>query len=253
MLKGRIFAATILATIAFLVAVGTAGAAVSGENTILDQRDGRIFIPLRDRTSGDLADGFGTSANQVIFGPPGQRTAGRVSFALGFDLTSEFPEGFFVDPAGTSLLVITLTDLDFRPVNVSGVRYSETLALSFMPDADGEPPETPDLVIDADNYGNFTVGFVRTNRTTLEYTINLQQDLGLTQADFDAMNADKEFGLHVTLGSEAINLLPGPRLYRSQAETIRGGDFVGFGAIPEPATLGLFVPGVLLLARRRRR
>jgi hypothetical protein len=221
-----------------------------GVNDTLNATGGWLYVPLKARTSGELGDGgrIGLFSDAVTMGT-GQRSAGAVNFTWGFDLSDEFG-ATAIDP-DTAQLVLMFRDMDFRPINVNGLIYAETLGLEFLRDA-ADAAAGPDLVLDDTNYGNYRAdGFGATKRTDVTYTFHLRDDLGLTPEDFDALNVDKEFGMSLTIGSTMAYRGAGTITFTNTREQIDPGQFAAFG-VPEPLTMATMATGMGLLWLRRR-
>ncbi|MCK4602749.1 MAG: hypothetical protein KAU28_09800, partial [Phycisphaerae bacterium] len=174
------------------------GASITGTNPVLTASGGSLFIPLTPAASGTLATGGpGWSSDSATVSGVGGTSSGFVSFVLSFDLSSELGPGEIVEPI-TSNLVLTFDDMDFKPDPIGPTLLQEIMALTFLRDAT-DAPGAVDLVMNNLNYGLYRPdGFGETDNTTVSYLLNMLLDLGLSNADFDDMNADKEFGLYVT-------------------------------------------------------
>ena len=236
---------------------------ITGSNATLDDNGGRLYIPLTPSASGTLGeDGVGLSPDTVTL-VGGDSAGGWVDFALSFDVADAMG-GEAVDPTQPLSLTLTFRDIDFRPVVSAsgGLRrtYRESLEMAFLRDA-ADDPGAGAITIDHTNYMTYrlTPGS-RTDDRTCVYSLDLTADLGVTQADIDAMNADGEFGLYVRLASyvesygrgrgrpRSVTLHSGPEDLGGSFQVIASGS-----PVPEPAALGvLALGGIALIARRRR-
>ena len=235
----------------------TSDAAIFGTNPVLDANCGGLFIPLKPSTSGVLgASGtVGLVSDTVTLYADDAVSQGYVEFALSFDLSSMLVNpGEVVDP-DTAMLSLVFDDFDFAPDVYSYFVLQEEVELSYLANAGASTPGTPDLVLDGTNYGSYcTQGWVSTDNVERTYTLSLKDDLGVTQAEFDAMSADKEFALHV----QCNGILTHTR-YRCDGDSISNSSeqievSMEFLPIPEPGTaLVVVLGGLAVLVRRRRR
>ena len=255
------FASLLILCLLALFPIG-AEAAVIGLNDDLGALGGQIFIPLQPAASGTLNQPWPSNSTQRVGVDPDriklpgrQGTSGFVTFDLIFDLTGQFGEQMVIEPDSASLILLA-RDIDFRPVALSGATYAETLAMTFMRD-DGTRSATT-LTLNRDSYVGFRddfdpTGQYQTNQFQATYTINLQDDLGVTSEDFDQMMEDLAFRLSVTLGAELDSTIAGGREYRNTQEMFANSFEFAQVAIPEPASAALLACGAVAMALRRRR
>jgi|GEM_PF-5039375 len=180
-----------------------------GINAMLDANGDDLFIPFTPENSGTLGDtrpdgkGIGLASDSATL-TDDDATSGSVSYVYSFSNGSPFLPNYYFDPV-TGEFVLTFNDIDFKPVSLlnfggSGldILFQETVAITFLANA-SDTPGPVDILMDQSNYGNYRPdGFGETNNVTVEYRVNLQNDLGVTPAEFDSFNADGEFGLYVT-------------------------------------------------------
>ncbi len=276
---GRVFLPVLIAAVV-MVAANTAAGYVVGTNPILEGVDGRAYIPMSPKTSGEL--GYSTDGRviglqgEIVAVRKGDVTEGSLNYFLEFDLSTYLaPNGepIAYDPAevptDTMDLFLDLTDIDFKPQMQFGLDYTETLELRvFTLDkalelTGGEVPFT----LNKDNYFNYgdfgDDEGAETNNTQVRYTVNLENDLGLAADDFTRMFTDMGFQLEVTIGSRMERIAAGVGRYRNGPEYLGDyrsdegglGDVPSNGlefVIPEPMTLSLLGLGALGLLRRRR-
>ncbi|NLF29923.1 MAG: PEP-CTERM sorting domain-containing protein [Planctomycetes bacterium] len=280
--RGRVVLSIV--AIVLMFAANGAMAYVAGTNDILEQTQGRAFVPLKGETSGVLGDVQGGRtiglAGDTITLRNGQVSQGSLTYDLLFDLSDNFEDGapVVVDPAAvrtdTMDLFLDLTDIDFVPETNAGRSYSESLTLRLF--AAGREVELTNgegaFRIDATNYGNYRgvegPDFGPTNNVQVRYSINLESDLGLSAADFAQILGDMSFILEVTVTSTTLRTAPGTGTYRNSPEYLGdysaddgvGGDpsrgnGLGFEltVIPEPMTASLLALGSVGLLLRRRR
>ena len=256
-ITATLFAATLLL---MLPAEAVASPAV-GSNSILDDANGRIFIPLKPATSGDLGSAVnfmsvplppgkkvGLHADSVTVGPSNPVSQGFVVFDLFFDIDEEVTPEFPIVAGGQ--LFLNLFSINFSPQSVGSISHWETVALQFEAGGTFAPNPTV-FTIDETNYGDRRTdgqGFDGiTEGVWIEYEIDLTTHLGVTPAEFAQVSADEAFTVWVTMASRT----EGRGAVVNLAETFHGRD-VAF-VLPEPsAAVMLAVGSVLWLVRRRR-
>ena len=251
----------VVATASILGLTLAANAAdVIGTNAVLDANGGDLYIPLKPSTSGNLGDSIpgppagdmvGLQSDSLTLYSDHATSSGFVSFVLSFDLSGELQPGE-VMCCDTEALVLEFEDIDFKPYDIGWFNFRETLELTLLRDA-GDVPGPVDLTIDDTNYGLYCGGFVETNNQTVTYTLGLKNDLGLTAADCQDINEDKEFGLLVTFRTQIEHLRA-----NCCGDTIRNtpealANSFSVCAIPEPATFLIALAGVLLAIMRKRK
>lgn len=233
-----------------------------GTNSVLDATGGSIYIPYSPLTSGVLGDSVGggkfagLQAEDITL-KSGVTVGGSVTFKLVFDLSGEFGPLEVLDRA-TAGVVLNLYDIDFKPMMWgSGLKTEswETMQISFLRDATDSGHNGPSVTLDANTYGAYRDdGLIDgpTDKVTVRYELFFLDDLGLSQEDFDNIDADMEFALYVTLscfnkrhGGSSVTIRNTPELLGHSFE---------FNKIilPEPATMALLAGGALALLRRRR-
>lgn len=198
------------------------GKSLAGTNALLAGNGDDLYIPFTPENSGTLGDlrpdgqPIGLTADTATLTDDDTST-GSVSYIYTFDNGSPFLPDYYFDPA-TGELVLLFNDIDFKPTlfpDIFGggldLTFKETLALTFLANA-SDTPGPVDLVLDETNYGNYRAdGFGETNNVTAEYRLHLRDDLGVTQAEFDDLNADGEFAFYVTFSVilTTVDLDPG--------------------------------------------
>jgi len=228
-----------------------------GTNDILDnETGGELYIPFQPSHSGTLGDLIGGGPDRVgmqsdsiqlwLLNPS---SSGSVTFELEFDISADL--GLFPEIDRNSMeLLLTFDDIDFKTDVYSFYTLNEILTLEFKADPGGPTSGTP-LTIDESNYHVYS-GMAPghpTDNVVVTYEINLKDDLGIAEADFLDMEADKDFALQVTFEALLNRTFDAPFVTNS-SESI-GNSFVVTG-IPEPATLVMMGLGSLVLIRRRR-
>jgi len=260
-------------------------AAVSGYNDYLEQHEGKAYIPLKESTSGVLGGPqiggggiAGAKPDTLTLSGKDAFSGGWITYDLFFDLTKNMsPSGEpilygeqTIDVA-TMDLFLDLVDLDFLPVFNSGRVYLEILELTFIrDDGDGGTSEGPSVQIRSDNYStDFGASVVKTDNQAVTYVVNLHDDMGLTDDDFEQILDDMSFTVQVTVSSYMQRLVGGTGRYTNSLEYLgdySAGDsdngFTGddglpvnaldFELIPEPMTLALLSAGSIALLRRRK-
>jgi len=242
-----------LSLFALLTAVPATGAVVFGTNAILDGNGGELYIPFSPAASGVLGDGgtVGLVSDSVTLSDSGS-SAGFVKFLLTFNLSSALGPGETVDP-NTAVLQIDLFDIDFIPDVYSSMTLTEMFSVSYLADAGDTPPVAFDLTLNEGNYGNYRPdGFGATSNVGATYYLSLKDDLLVTAAEFDNLNADKEFALWIQFDLTIEHTGAGTNTYINSSEQFDSGN-IAFVAAPEPATLVLLAVGACGVLLRRRR
>lgn len=266
----------LLATSVFAMAaagfVGQAAGNVDGTNAFLDKKHGKIYIPSKPQSGpvqgGEVSDALGTkvgpgkyvgaASDTVKIAGLGAST-GEVSVTLNFLTGGSVETGDGVaqevsamDPA-TAALFLTFNDMDFKPTDTRGYTYSETLELYFLRDVGDEPSQTPDLVLDASNYLNFrSDGGIATNKTKATYTLGMAAHLGVSSADFDAINESGHFAILAKFTTHLTNNSKKTQSFRNSPESFGAvqSDVIG---VPEPTSLAVIAIGSLVTLIRRKR
>lgn len=258
---------------------------VSGYNEFLQDAEGKAYIPMKPATSGMLGESLGTrevgeKPDTITLNQKGASSMGSLSYELFFDLldnTSPSGEPVLYAPENVDVstmdLFLDLVDIDFLPVTGAGRIYLEMMTLTLS--GIGECPyytdgPAPSLTIDMNNYTDFGPdGLTETNNAAVTYRINMQDDLGLSQDDFDQILDSMTFSLMVTVSSYTERTAPGSGTYVNTLEYL--GDYSAgtedngfsgpdgipvnallFDVIPEPMTLALLGAGSIVLLRRRK-
>ena len=224
---------------------------ITGHNPVLDDRIAKyLYIPLKTTSSGVLGAQL-TAKTKVALDKDsvrlksGQEAEGEVSFLLTFGIDGAFDRD-------TAELEIAAIDLDFRNQVVSGANYREWVDLTII--ADPGNAGNVDFTLDQSNYGLFRLdGFGKTNNTKAAYSLNLMTDLGVTSAQFDAMEAGGGFGVMVTLHSEIDRFGKGSHTYINTHEEFNMEFSSAPAPAPEPVTVGILATGIPMLLLRRRR
>jgi len=248
------------AAVATLAVVGTGSASAMpavGTNDVLDNvTGGDLFIPLQNDDSGvlgDLIDGgperVGVQADTVCLSALNPTSSGYVTFELVFDITADL--GAFPNmDRNTTRLLLTFDDIDFKTDVYSNYTLNEILTLEFRADPGGPASGVP-LTIDESNYHVYS-GMApghETDNVQVTYEISLKNDLGITEADFLDMEADKDFALLVRFDSQ-LELTSGFLACPTNSAEAIGNRFTLVG-VPEPTSVALLTAGALALIRRR--
>ncbi len=235
---------------------------VSGNNAVLESTGGNFYVPLTSTNTGALGVvGIGLSPDQIIL-TDGDSIAGWLELKLTFDLTEAFDAGAALDADNPFAIDVTARDIDFKPVTVNSAglkaTYRDTMQIAYLRDAT-DTPTAWGLTVDETNYLTYkTNSGVATHNTPATYRLDLTSILGLTQADVDDVNADKEFALYIRLNSYTEyqdQNRPGDSMTIDGAVKEIGANFeVGYthGPIPEPMTISLLVLGGLAVLGRTR-
>jgi hypothetical protein len=269
---------TVLVSLATLaIAIPASGAVITGQNDLLNSKKGKVYIPNSQLNSGLLGQNYsatpdfkagrvGMNQSGIRLSGSGTTSSGDMTFMLRFSLPTVLEGAIAKGQEDKANILLTLGDLDFRPVVNKVLRYTETLDLTLVMDPDNfemSNEDTPDLTIDSSNYGNFRPGlkvgtgkkdnFGPTNGKKITYTINLLGDLGMSADELASINETREFGILVTLHSTSERLRNGSAKYKNTSESFAGNfQYVAGQGVPEPLTLGLLAAGSLMVLKRRR-
>ena len=178
-------------------------------------------------------------------------SSGYVSFELLFDLTVDLSIFPSMDRNSATLLLM-FEDIDFKTDVYSEYTLNEVLEIQFRADPGG-PASGSTVTIDDTNYWNYSGMAANhdTDNVSVTYEVNLKNDLGISEADFLDMEADKDFALWVTFDADLAYTGRNGELVNNSSEAL-GSSFALVG-VPEPATLTLLAVGGGLLIRRRRK
>lgn len=217
-----------------------------GTNPVLNNPSfsGDIFVPLRTANSGTLTlGGIGTVSDSVTLSGNGTTATGFLMFSLTFDISGE------INPLAPDIvsgnLLLRFQDMDFRETNVASTfLYRESLSVAY----DGNEA----LELNNTNFENYAEGIppIATNNTTVVYNLDMRGDLGLDDADFAQISADKVFTINMIWRTHTTHIRTGTHTLRNTAEKVDLNDFT-FASTPEPATLVLLSAGGLAMLRRR--
>jgi len=241
---------TVAAVLLLGVSLQSASASmIVGTNPVLDGRKSQyLYIPIQAADSGVLGTQLkgkfkvGLDSDRVRL-KSGQDATGEVSFLLNFGVSGAFDRD-------TVDLIINVTDLDFLNEVVGGANHREWVDLTVVIDPGNVG--NVDLTLNQSNYGLFRLdGFGKTDNTKVTYTLNLMKDLGVTSAQFDAMEADGGFGVMATLHSDLDRFGKGSCTYYKTPDKFQ----VEFSStpIPEPVSMGILAAGIPMMLLRRRR
>jgi len=196
--------------LALLVLAGAAqGYPGWGTNPILEQTGGEFNIPVTHASSGRLGEATnsgglaGMKPDHVTLRAPNPQSAGNVSLELEFDLQDApgLAEGVL---AGSTVLLLTLRDLDFKVCATRTYELAETLTISFLPSV-GQAAVGSQLTVGRANYDlpEFSAGppGFETNLRTITYEIDPARELGLGQADLTNALQDGNFALLLEFNS----------------------------------------------------
>lgn len=218
---------------------------------------GRFYIPLQPSTSGTLGQPLGSGravgrqSVTVRLSGIGATSTGDV----GFDVV--FPVMASMDPAAadsmdptTAKLILNFDDLDFKDQLLNRASLHEWMDFSYSGTVEGG---SASLTMTGSNYGLYRPdGSGSTNNTVTTYTIGLMDDLGLTLADFAAIDAANQFTLHVTVHAQLDRTAKGRGGYRNTSENFQPSLEYSPAVVPEPATMAMFLASLPLLLKKRR-
>jgi len=225
---------------------------VPGTNPQCASTGGSIYIPYTPGASGVLGvNGVGLSRDAAhLNGVP--TSSGYVQMMCRYDWSQS---GLQLIPPTVSLSY-TFGDLDFLPDAIGDGTLVEHLTLAFTRDADVMPGSgAPTLALNGGNYMAYRTSpaGTATDDTTASYVVNMLAELGVTQADFDAINADREFGVLMTLSATVTKTGSEPTTIYNTQEDVCCGLLTGNALVPEPASGVLLAAGLGGILFRRRR